>query len=224
MSLNYLVLSAWVSQSFCQCYFCAGLFCCRLFLIVVVFVFQQKFPLSLIILILFNMKFAQTKNCKCKIKPNMTHLNKNVKTVLFCICIILCRWWCNIIFKFLYLFNLICEWMNEWMNEAHIYVYILLFLKHTLTFKCLRSESFLFLKEIILLLSIKLIKKTVNMFRILQNKKRVSTKILSSTTVFNIDNNYKYFLSSRMISEENWRPETITGINYIFKYIKIELN
>ncbi len=109
--------------SFCQCYFCAGLFCCRLFLIVVVYGFQQKFPLTLVILILFNIKFAQIKNCKSKIKPNMTHLNKNVKTVLFCICIILCRWWCNIIFRFLYLFNLICVYFTFFKTYTSIQMF-----------------------------------------------------------------------------------------------------
>ncbi len=61
----------------------------------------------------------------------------------------------------------------------------------------------------------------------------VSTNILSTSSVFNIDNNKTCFLSSthlhtRMISEgscdtEDWRLSfAITGINYIFKYIQTE--
>ncbi len=67
--------------------------------------------------------------------------------------------------------------------------------------------------------------------RILKNKIcHVSTKIWSSTTVFNTDNNQKCFLS--MISEgscdtEDWSNDAensalITGIHYISQYIKIE--
>ncbi len=61
------------------------------------------------------------------------------------------------------------------------------------------------------------------------------TKILSSTTVFNVDNNKKCFLSSKSAyyndfcrnmwhwSNGCWNFSCINpGINYIFKYIKIE--
>ncbi len=63
----------------------------------------------------------------------------------------------------------------------------------------------------------------------------VSTKLYSSSTVFNIEKNYTFFWASdqhiRMISEDHVTLKTgvimlkiqlcITGINYIVKYIQI---
>ncbi len=70
--------------------------------------------------------------------------------------------------------------------------------------------------------------------RVMKKSIPVSTKILSSTTVFNINNNVKCFLSSkiRMISEDHVTLKTgvmiqkiqrcITGIHYILRCIQIE--
>jgi len=97
------------------------------------------------------------------------------------------------------------------------------------------SKILVFLKEIILLFS----KDALNWSELTKKKNRflsskrpeVSMKyeILSSTTVFNIDNNknvsravnhYIRMISERSFDTEDWKFSfTVTGISYMLKYI-----